>query len=329
MSAFAMAQESADTLGYENTAPLANGEETQTVANEIAEVQGLAQEAADANTDADKLDDEAGKTEELAENLEQDVAQENILDPTAAKFLAMAFRNIVGKRHAAKTLPATESWSGNRANAKESTRLALEGIKETLKSFWEAIKAQFKKVFSKVKDWIVKTFSAAKKLKARAETLQKRANDTVGTMEEKTFAFSQTKAIAVDGKYNDAGACLTGLAGVKALVEGFARIEKKGDVDDSIEKATQSIKNSFIGGGSSSRSVSFAGYAAVASAINEYKMNTGPVPPTVGDKKKYEDQFGDSADIDVSGIFGLPGSKALVIVTPKGNAADLEGQVKA
>ena len=42
-----LAMEGAD-LGYENDAPLANGEETHTVANEIAEVQGLAQEAADA-----------------------------------------------------------------------------------------------------------------------------------------------------------------------------------------------------------------------------------------------------------------------------------------
>ena len=197
-----LAMEGAD-LGYENDAPLANGEETHTVANEIAEVQGLAQEAADAEAGAAQLDDEAAKTEELAENVEADVAAENILDPTAAKFLRLAFKNIVGAKYADKKLPATEGWSGSRSQARENTRIALEGIKDTLKSFWEAIKAQLKKFYAKVKTFFVKMFSGAKKLAERAKKLQEKANDTVGTIEEKSFSFGQTKAIAVEGKYND------------------------------------------------------------------------------------------------------------------------------
>ena len=322
-----LAMEGAD-LGYENDAPLANGEETHTVANEIAEVQGLAQEAADAEEGAQKLDDEAEKTEELAENVEADVAAENILDPTAAKFLRLAFKNIVGAKYADKKLPATESWSGTRSQAKENTRIALEGIKDTLKSFWEAIKAQFKKVYNKVKSWIVKTFSAARKLKDRAEALQKRANDTVGTIEEKSFSFGQTKAIAVDGKYNDAGAVLGGLAKVKDAVNTSISVLKKGNVDDAIEVATHSIKNSFTGSGAS-RGTSFDGHAKLSSAIAGHKKGMSTVPSSVGDQKKYIEQYGDAAEIDVNGTFGLPGGKALIVVTPKGSAADLEGQVKA
>ena len=64
MSIFGMAQESAD-LGYENEAPMANGEETHTVANEIAEVQNLQFEAADEDAAADKLENEAEQTEEI------------------------------------------------------------------------------------------------------------------------------------------------------------------------------------------------------------------------------------------------------------------------
>ena len=57
MSAFQFAIESADNAEF-NEAPLANGEETHTVANAIAEAQDLAQEAADEDQVADKLEDE-------------------------------------------------------------------------------------------------------------------------------------------------------------------------------------------------------------------------------------------------------------------------------
>ena len=332
MSAFANALESADDIGYENNAPLANGEETQTVANEIAEVQGLAQEAADADNSAETLDDEAGKTEELAENLEKDVAAEAILDPTAAKFLALAFKNIVGKRHAAKTLPATESWSGNRAAAKESTRLALEGIKDTLKSFWEAIKAQFKKVYSKVKSWIIKTFSAAKKLKGRAETLQKRANDTIGTMEEKTFSFSQTKAIAVDGKYNDAGAVLGGLTKVRGAIEATLTALKKSDVDDAVEKMIKEVEGSFSGTGAT-RTISITAFVHAIASITAATVKGNNVPTTVGDQKKYAEQYGTDGEVSVAAEVGFPGGKAIVKVEAaaslvKTGSSDLEGVTK-
>lgn len=329
MSAFAMAQESADNMGYENNAPLANGEETQTVANEIAEVQGLAQEAADADTAADKLEDEAGKTEELAESLEADVAQENILDPTAAKFLALSFKNIVGAKYAKSKLPAQESWAGTRAQAKENTRLALEGIKETLKAFWEAIKAQFKKVYTSVKSWVIKTFSAAKKLKARAETLQKRASDTVGSIEEKTFSFSQTKAIAVEGKYNDAGVVLSGVETLSKVIVGTIEELKKDKVDDAIETTVGALKSAFSGSGKT-RTLEASKVSALATAVKGGVKGASltSVPSSVGDVKKYAEQFGDAAEVEITGVFGLPGSKAIIQAVPKGSPSDIEAAVK-
>ena len=327
MSIFGMAQESAD-LGYENEAPMANGEETHTVANEIAEVQNLQFEAADEDAAADKLENEAEQTEEVAEVLEEDVAQERALDPTAAKLLKLTFQNIVGKHYAGRTLPATESFNGSRSEARENTRIALEGVKETLRKFWEAIKAQFKKVYNKVKDWIVKTFSAAKKLSERAKKIQDKANSTVGTIEEKSFSFGQTKAIAVEGKYNEPGKLTTGLNDLRKVIVGTVTELKKDTVDSKIEDLVTAIKNGFSGSGSSRVTADVAGLrTAVQKTISGATLGT--ITTTVGDVDKYKAQFGDVADSNIEGVFGFPGSKAIIAVTYTGAQNTIESAVKA
>lgn len=322
-----LALESAD-LGYENEAPFANGEETHTVANEIAEVQGLQFEAADEDAAAEQLDDEAGQTEELAEAVEEEVAQERALDPTAAKLLNIAFKNIVGKNYASKTLPATESFTGSRADAREGTRIALEGIKETLKAFWEAIKKQFQKAYDAVKSWLIKTFSAAKKLKERAEKLQSKANDTVGTIEDKSFSFAGTKAIAVDGKFNEAGALTSGLSKVKDLVKSTISELKKGKVDDEVEKVVKGVEASFTGSGNT-RSVSAATLADAMKDVAAAAAAGSSVPSSVGDVKKFTEQYGDASEITVTANVGLPGGRAVIAVQPKTIASqDIEGVTK-
>lgn len=322
-----IALEAAD-LGYENEAPFANGEETHTVANEIAEVQGLQFEAADEDTAAEQLDDEAGQAEEVAEAVEEEVAQERALDPTAAKLLKLAFKNIVGAKHASNTLPATESFNGSRSEARESTRIALEGIKETLKAFWEAIKRQFQKAYDAVKSWIVKTFSAAKKLKERAEKIQSKANDTVGTIEDKTFSFAGTKAIAVDGKFNEAGALTSGLSKVKEIVKSTISELKKGKVDDEVEKLVKEVESSFTGSGSS-RTISAEALLGAARAVGSAAISGSNVPSSVGDVKKFIEQYGDVSEITVNAEVGLPGGKAKISVQPKSApSGDIKGLTK-
>ena len=319
MSIFGMAQESAD-LGYENEAPMANGEETHTVANEIAEVQNLQFEAADEDTAADKLENEAEQTEEVAEVLEDDVAQERALDPTAAKLLKLTFQNIVGKQYAGRTLPATESFDGSRSEARENTRIALEGIKETLKKFWEAIKAQFKKVYEKVKSWIVKTFSAAKKLKERAQKLQQKANDTVGTIEEKSFSFGQTKTIAVDGKYNEPGSLTTGLSNIRKWIDGNITVKKSDDYENIIEKAQSAVEKAVKSLGSSGN-VTLRDHAGVMKELTEgAHLSIAPLS-TATPEPKLADMFSggkDSKD-SVQMSQSLPGGKAIFKVVARGD----------
>lgn len=323
MPAFQYALESADV--EHNEAPLANGEETHTVANAIAEVDEVAQEAADEVATAEQLDGEQEQAEELAETVEAEVAQEGALDPTAARLLHLSFKNIVGRTHASRKLPATESWAGTRAAARESTRMALEGIKETLKQFWEAVKAQFKKAYAKIKDWAIKTFSAAKKLKDRAEKLQSKANGTTGSIEEKSFSFGQAKSIAVDGKFSDAGQVTSALTKVRGIIDSSITELKKDKVDDEIESLTNTLKGAFSGSG---KDRSLANFDALSTAVKKTVSGAGAVPSSVGDVKKYKDQFGDEGEVEVTGVFGLPGGKAIVSVVAKNAASDIEGAVK-
>ena len=335
MSAFQFAIESADNAEF-NEAPLANGEETHTVANAIAEAQDLAQEAADEDQVADKLEDEQEQAEDLAEEVEDTVAQEGALDATSARLLKVALSNIVGKAHAKKTLPATESYSGGRQAGREATRIALEGIKETLKQFWEAIKAQFKKVYQKVKDWMVKTFSAAKKLKERAEALQNKASSTVGSIEDKSFSFGQTKTIAVDGKYNDPNTVTSGLHDIRNWIVGNLTVQKSEQYENAvesastaIEKAVKDIADDLKSGGGSAKSHAQLGDAAMTKALKDLgSIGISPLGTISNIEPKQLEMYGGgkgSTD-KVAQSKSLPGGKALIAVIPDfTHAVDADG----
>lgn len=317
MSVFANALESADTT-VENDAAAAATPEDETATSVISSTADAAQEVAQESADLDQLGSEQEELGEVQETIEQESAG---LSPEAARYLNIALNRIVGKRAANKII-ATENYSTGRAAQESAKRFALESISETLKSFWEAIKAQFKKVYSKVKDWIIKTFSAAKKLKERAEKIQNRANDTVGSIEEKSFSFSQTKTIAVAGKYNEAGSLLSGLNELADVVGKTITELKKDQLDEAIEKIVNALKASINSGTTGSRTTTDTAAIKALSTAVKATIAGGTVVASaaavVGDKTKYDAQFGDATEVDVTGVFGLPGSKAIIAVVVKG-----------
>ena len=324
MSAFNLAHESADA---ENQNPEAGVEtpESETATAAVSEATAAEQEVAQEDDTAEELD---GEQEEL-EDIQEEVAKESDgLSPVTARLLSQSLSRIVGKQHAKKVF-AMENYQSSRSGQREAKAIALEGIKETLKQFWEAIKAQLKKFYNKVKTYFVKAFSAARKLKDRAEKLQTKANDTIGTIEDKSFSFGQTKAIAVDGKYNDANTVTKGLSKVKDEIKTRITELKKGKVDDAIEKAAEDIKKAFSGSGKT-RTASADGVKQIFDAVVGFRSGTTAITSgNVGDAKKYADQYGDAAEISVQGVFGLPGGKAIVVVVPNSIGTDLETQSQA
>ena len=324
MSAFNLAHESADA---ENQNPEAGVEtpESETATAAVSEATAAEQEVAQEDDTAEELD---GEQEEL-EDIQEEVAKESDgLSPVTARLLSQSLSRIVGKQHAKKVF-AMENYQSSRSGQREAKAIALEGIKETLKQFWEAIKAQLKKFYNKVKTYFVKAFSAARKLKDRAEKLQTKANDTIGTIEDKSFSFGQTKAIAVDGKYNDANTVTKGLTKVKDEIKTRITELKKGKVDDAIEKAAEDIKKEFSGSGKT-RAASADGVKQLFDSVIAFRNGTTPITSgNVGDAKKYADQYGDAAEISVQGVFGLPGGKAIVVVVPNSIGNNLETQSQA
>ena len=322
MSAFAtIAQESAD--GQNTDAGVAVPEE-ETATAAVSEATADAQDVAQEDADSEQLNDEQ---DELSD-VEEVVAQESEgLTPQAAVMLGIALKNIVGKSHANKII-ATENYSSSRGAQREAKQIALEGIKETLKRFWDAIKAQLKKFYNKVKSFFVKVFSAARKLGDRAKKLQQKANDTVGTIEEKSFSFGQTKTIAVDGKYNEAGSLTTGLNLLRNVITKTVTELKKDTVDSKIEDLVTIIKAGFSGSGKT-RSVGDISGLRTAVQKTIAGATPGTIASTVGDVTKYKAQFGDATDTEVKGVFGLPGSKAIIVVTYTGAQDTIESAVKA
>ncbi len=301
-----IALEGADDVNPEVEAAAPEDETaTAAVADATADAQDVAQED-------DNVEQLEAEQEELGE-VEEAVAQESEgLTPQAARLLQITLGNIVGKRHAQKII-ATENYSSGRGAQREAKQLALEGIKETLKQFWEAIKAQLKKFYNKVKSFFVKMFSAAKKLKDRAEKIQKKANDTVGTIEEKSFSFSQTKAIAIDGKFSEAGALTSGLNNVRKVLETIISVQKSDTYERVIDEAAGLIESEIKSAKAGSKTLNglvgviqkldeVGGKALVGKAVTETKLAEMYVPK-------------DDKTTDLSMTDSLPGGKAIFLVT--------------
>ena len=314
MSAFAtIAQESADGQNPEAGVAVPE-EETATAA--VSEATADAQDVAQEDADAEQLNDEQ---DELSD-VEEAVAQESEgLTPQAAAMLNIALKNIVGKTHANKII-ATENYSSSRGAQREAKQIALEGIKETLKRFWDAIKAQLKKFYNKVKSFFVKVFSAARKLGDRAKKLQQKANDTVGTIEEKSFSFGQTKTIAVDGKYNEPGSLTTGLNNIRKWIDGNITVKKSDDYENIIEKAQSAVEKAVKSLGSSGN-VTLRDHAGVMKELVEGgHLSIAPLS-TATPEPKLADMFSggkDSKD-SVQMSQSLPGGKAIFKVIAKGD----------
>ena len=299
-----IALEGADDVNPEAVAP-----EDETATAAVADATADAQDVAQEDDNVEQLEAEQ---EELGE-VEEAVAQESEgLTPQAARLLQITLGNIVGKRHAQKII-ATENYSSGRGAQREAKQLALEGIKETLKQFWEAIKAQLKKFYNKVKSFFVKMFSAAKKLKDRAEKIQSKANDTVGTIEDKSFSFSQTKTIAIDGKFSEAGALTSGLNNVRKVLETIISVQKSDTYERVIDEAAGLIESEIKSAKAGSKTLNglvgviqkldeVGGKALVGKAVTETKLAEMYVPK-------------DDKTTDLSMTDSLPGGKAIFLVT--------------
>ena len=328
MSIFAkLALEGADgSIDDEVNGP---SETDQSTSNAISETNAEYQEAAKEEDNAQDLDEAHANLENLTGTVKDSIETESVLDPTAARLMHLMYKSIVGEKHAKRTLPAVESWNSSRSEAREANRVALEGMKETLKAFWQAIKAQFRKVYSSIKSFFVKTFSAAKKLAARAKKLQEKANNTNGTIEEKSFSFSQTKTIAVNGKYSEANSLTKGLTDLAKIVESFFAETKKNKIEDTVETLTSGFEAGVGRKDSENGTIELKDTATVDAFIATFTTvcDSAGASHTVSNKDLYDLYAGDKFDstagatqnfvLKSTTLDTLPGGKAIYAVVSK------------
>lgn len=315
MSAFNQAHESADA-DDQTTVDAAEVPESDTATAALSEATAAETEVAQEDDTAEQLEDE----QEQLEEVEDEVAQESDgLSPVAARLLSQSLTRIVGKQQATK-IHAMENYTSGRSGQREARAMALEGIKETLKQFWEAIKAQLKKFYNKVKTYFVKAFSAARKLKDRAEKLQQKASGTVGSIEEKSFSFGQTKAIAVDGKYNDANGALSGLKDVRTVVTSLLKVEKADKYESIIDTAATKVEKLVGELKKDTKADVVAGAVEVIAKLKEVSGSVGIGTNSNPETKLKEMYVPKDSDDTLEVSTSLPGGKAIFSITANQNA---------
>lgn len=309
---FALHFEDASEEGTRLTDAVPGGlDESGTATAEIADLRQEEAEIVEADAEAEDMGERVDLAEELTETVEPVVTEGAGLDVASMKLLLTGMRRVAGRhgKHLVGRDVKMESINAGISGRREQTRIQFESLKDTLKSAWEAIKAAFKKAWAKVKTWYIKTFDASKKLKGRAEKLRSRAEGTSATIDKKTFSFSGTKSIAIDGKVKDGGAFKTAMENLKTLSGKVLDVKKTDDVGKVAEDLAELLGD-----------VDAAGLPTAVSALHTKVKTATGVPGLTEDVKdaKVKSSLGEAAEIKVTASSELPGGKIIVNIVGKG-----------
>lgn len=172
------------------------------VETDIIEANDVAADIEAATTDTEESLEIAEALESIAEDLKVSMANGG-LDRYAASAIDRSVKYMYGRLGINKqAMPSMESFGGV-SNRIESTRLAMENIKEGLKKAWEAVVAAFEKIMQWAKDFYTKVFQSFDKLQARAEEFAKKAGELKGDAKEKEIENDRiAKALSLGGKFD-------------------------------------------------------------------------------------------------------------------------------
>ena len=306
---FALHLEDASGEGTRLTDAKVGGlDESETATAEIAELRQEEAEIVEADAEAEDMGERVDLAEELTETVEPVVTEGAGLDVASMKLLLTGMRRVAGPhgKHLVGRDVKMESINAGVSGRREQTRIQFESLKDTLKSAWEAIKAAFKKAWAKVKTWYIKTFDASKKLKARAEKIRSRAENSSATIDKKNFSFSGAKSIAVDGKVKDGGAFVTALGQVDELAGKILSTVKADQVGDTAEKLATAIGE-----------IDAARLATVFKTIQSDIKDKAGIPGLSGSVSdpKVKASFGEASEVSLAASGELPGGKIVVNVS--------------
>lgn len=194
---FALEDDSIDSdLDVADTAPAA--------AAAMDEVNDDVDESEDLTAAIEEATDSADALQDITDTMEESVEEGEGVDPKAAEIAEIAVEFIAaraGVRHRS-TFPAIESF-GSSSSRVSATRVAVEGVKETIKKIWETIKAAIKRLWDKIKQFFLGITKNSKKLTEHLEALKKRVQDLPAgakPIESKLDNSSLAEKLSIKGK---------------------------------------------------------------------------------------------------------------------------------
>lgn len=154
--------------------------------------------------------DDAGTLEEISDVMAESVEKGEGLDETSAQITEVAvesIRNRLGIHTSTKPIPTLESF-GSKSSRVTATRLALEGVKETIQRIWAAIISALKKAWEMVKSFFVGLVKNRGLLVKHLESVKARVEkmDDSLTQKEKTLKIGAAAAFTVGEKASAATA---------------------------------------------------------------------------------------------------------------------------
>lgn len=183
--------------------------DSEEVSQTVAEVIEGADEVEENHDEIEELDEAVDDAQGDAETLEkiQDVMEESVekgegLDETSAEIAEIAIESICARLGIQKrVMPAMESFGSSNSRV-VATKIALEGIKETLANIWKAIASAFQSMMNSIKAFFQKYLTAlgqSKEALAKLDSAVKAFDKTEKSSEEITNA-GLAKVFAIGNK---------------------------------------------------------------------------------------------------------------------------------
>jgi hypothetical protein len=185
------------------------------VTEQVAEIETM-------DTAIDSAETDAGTLGDIQEVMTASVDSGEGLTEEAAQIAEVAVEAIrarLGMKRDQKVMPSMESF-GSKSSRLTATKVAIEGIKETMKGIWESIVKAVKWVWNKIKSFFMSLTKHRATLLKHLTGLQDKVRAFSGDA-AKTVTGTAVKAFNVGGK-TDAGTAMKVLGDSAKMFKGVA-----------------------------------------------------------------------------------------------------------
>jgi len=163
---------------------------------DLVEIEGQDKDIESLVNDGEELQHDQEQLEAITDNAEASL-EEDGMDETAARATEIAAESFTAKWGVKRKKVGLEAF-GDSATRRQSTMIAVEGLKDAAVNMWETFVKWIKEMVAKAKDQLMKLTNAGKSLKSRSEKLEARLDKGLGELDKKEVEGSFIKQLIVD-----------------------------------------------------------------------------------------------------------------------------------